>query len=135
MPKNLCHYKKIIYSLAECAAESLNIKKIHPYKFNEFVEVIYNKYLKIEEEINTIIKKLSKKRISQILKEIISLSKKTDFNTIQNTTIYKYDRLLEEIIKLYKRKLPFSTLNIFFPYLNGARIFFTIITIFYNDKK
>ncbi|MBN1695957.1 MAG: patatin-like phospholipase family protein [Spirochaetales bacterium] len=127
LPKEYRHYRQIVHSLAECAALSLNLDRIKERSFGEFVDEIRRGYRDVETEISDLRKRFDKKDIRELVEEIIDVAKHTDIDTFSSASVYKYDRILESILRPRGGKVPFSSLSGFFPFLKGARIFFRLV--------
>jgi NTE family protein len=127
LPKEYRHYRQIIHSLAECAALGLNLERIKHRCFREFVDEIKQKYMETEKEIKELKERFQKKDLRRLAGEIIDFAKNTNIDTFFNASAYKYDRILEEILRPLGGKVPFSSLSVFFPFLRGARLFFKLI--------
>jgi NTE family protein len=127
LPKEYRHYRQLIHSLAECAALALNLERIQHRSFKGFVDEIREQYRETEKEIRELKDRFDKKDLRRLGKEIIDMTKTIDINTFFNASVYKYDRILEEILRPRRGRVPFSSLSAFFPFLQGARIFFKLI--------
>jgi NTE family protein len=127
LPKHMSRQKDIVHCLAECAAHSLNIERIRLWNFSDFVRAIHDRYIEIEREVNGLICSLNKQTVAELIGQIGEIAKNADVKELFRSPVYKYERILEEILKDRKLKLPFANLIGFFPYLKGARVFFALL--------
>ncbi|MBN2535701.1 MAG: patatin-like phospholipase family protein [Spirochaetales bacterium] len=132
LPKEMRLYRQPLYCLAECAAWSLNIKKLKLYTFKELVKAIREKYLEVEKNLLELEKHLSAKTVKELINNIIYLSKHTDVNELLETSVYEYDRILGKILKMVNKKIPFSTLSFFYPRLPPAKLFLILLNKYYD---
>lgn len=132
LPKEMQHHKRAVYCFSECAAWSLHIEKLKLYTFKEFIEVIREKYLEAENNLLELKKRLSVKTIKELINNIIYLSTNTDLNELLEKSIYEYDRILEKILKMEKKKIPFSSLSFFYPRLPAAKLFLIVLKKYFE---
>ncbi|MBN2443616.1 MAG: patatin-like phospholipase family protein [Spirochaetales bacterium] len=133
LPREMRHYKKLLYSFAECAAWSLAMKKLKLYDFDEFIRAIWEEYCKVEKSIADLEQRLSAKTVREWFNNILYLTKHTDINELFKTSLYEYDRRLEKLLQSEKTKFRFTSLGYFFPKLNAAKVFFVVLKRYFKS--
>jgi NTE family protein len=132
LPGEMRHYQFPLYCFAECAAWSLNIEKLKLYDFKEFITLIHEHYLSVEESIRELSQQLSVKTIKDLIKSVVYLSKHTHLDALREKSVFEYDRILEKLLQSRKEKIPFSTLSHFFEQLAPAKLFIILLERYFT---
>ncbi len=109
LPDMMVHDRKWIYALMDCAAYICEFDRIRQYTLQELIQLLYTEYMQAEEGIGWLKDNLNPKHISKMIKEIHSLAASHDFSTLTQSTIYYYERLLEEFLGPLQKKISFAS--------------------------
>jgi NTE family protein len=124
------NYFNLMLPFAECAALSLNVERNHLYNFDEFLKVIYNKYIEIEKT------KYNPFENKSILKfftnELNNLKLVKDIKNLLTKSSFEYDMLFESIFPNDKLNLHEKIIENFSPNLLPAKIFFIVLKHYFE---
>lgn len=109
LPDMMVHDKQWVYALLDCAAFIFECDRVAEYSADELMQQIYEKYLKSENAIVWLKENLNPKRITKMIGEIKSLALNHDFSALTQSSIYYYERLLEEFLGPIQKNVSFAS--------------------------
>jgi hypothetical protein len=113
--------------LAECAALSIGLERIHNYKnFKNFIKAIWIKYNEMEDH-----GEFENKGYNFFDYALQSIQKGNDIKKFVKTSIVEYEKILAFIFKKEKKDLESLILTNLFPNIKPAKIFFMLLKKYY----
>ncbi|OHD20426.1 MAG: hypothetical protein A2Y34_10600 [Spirochaetes bacterium GWC1_27_15] len=121
LPKEISKTKQIIIPLMECTAKLLNIEVVKQYDLKEFIQIIWDKLLKIKEKDN--------KGINDFEKIINTVKNINPMNFFEDSTKYNI------IDFLFETDNPFyiKTLNVIFKEIIPTKIFYIVLQKYFKS--
>jgi len=125
LPREMRDYREIIIPLAECAALSLDLERVHCYTLEELVREIWRATQEIERSDLDAARHLKYRSILELIKRKWSLINHRESD--KSTMPYLYDRAFDAIGEKRRRGIYLSALRRMYPALAPARIFLAVL--------
>ncbi len=129
LPREMKSYFTPLTALAECAALSLELDRIHLYSFSDFIKTIWEKYKEIGKKGYQHPKKHYKNIFRALQEKTARMSLLKD---VFRYSPYEYEKAIKLIFGEDRAEMQLKALEQIFPVLRPAKVFFVLLEEYYS---